>query len=143
MLSMTKEETLKLFAQYDDPINWEYPCGYDYNKEISRFRKFLRTLEQLLGTKLDSETESYIQDASFHSQILFKRGALRFSNFGNLVAFTINHEIDEETVRLVEHLCDEMNYVLINTDAAKLPYTGVNPGVTDISNWWIRYFGWV
>ena len=140
---MTKEETLRLFALHDDPVNWEYPPSYDHKREISRFGEFLKELEQRLGATLAYESESRIQDASFHSQILLDGGTLRFSNFGDMVALSIDHEVDRQTVQVIERLCKEMNYFLIDTKLAELPYTGVNPGVTGIGSWWIRYFDWV
>src|ERR1700722_9270821 len=78
----------KLFERLDDPVRWEYPLEFDYQDAVRRFRAFTDELEKTLGIPLVAETESLIQDASFHSQILVDNAWVRFSNFGNLVAIS-------------------------------------------------------
>jgi hypothetical protein len=140
---MNNETALALFHKYDDPIQWEYPIGFDYNTAVSRFRHFAAQLDTLTAVPHKIETGSLIQDASFHSQIDLGAGWLRFSNFGNMVSITPDHQINDITISLVAKLCQENEYLFVPTEVAETPYTGKNPGVTGISSWWIRYFDWV
>ena len=140
---MTKDQTLSLFRENDDPIRWEYPDGFDYPKAVSRFKAFVDDLKTSTGLSCKIETESAIQDASFHSQVDLGAGSLRFSNFGEMVAITPDHKVAGSILVAVQQLCPKHGYVLIPTEFTELPYTGVNPGVTGIRDWWIRYFDWI
>jgi hypothetical protein len=40
-------------------------------------------------------------------------------------------------------LFEQHGYVYMPATILEQPYTGNNPGVTGIPNWWIRYFDWV
>jgi hypothetical protein len=68
-------ETLK---KHDDPVNWEYPIGFDYEKEQKSFFEAKNRLQSVLRKKLEFETGSDIQDASYHSAILLD---LKFHGF--------------------------------------------------------------
>ena len=140
---MNKEEALELFHKYNDPRRWEYPEKYDYLGAISQFSRFVKALDVATGHPHKVETGSHIQDASFHSEVYINTGWLRFSNFGNMVSITPDHEVDSATVTTILRLCQEMGYTFIPTEFTELPYTGTNPGVTGIRNWWIRYFDYV
>ena len=140
---MNRNEIMALFARYDDPVRWEYPATFDRKLAISRFREFVHALDAITSTTHQTETESDIQDASFHSQVNLGSGWLRFSNFGNMTAITPGAEVDEALVSTLHTLCEKRGYVLIPADVAELPYTGLNPGVTGIRDWWIRFFDWV
>jgi len=140
---MNKKEALELFHKYDDPIQWDYPIGFDHNSAVSRFRHFASEFDALTGVSHKIDTESSIQDASFHSQMDLGSDLLRFSNFGNMVSITPNHQVNEGTIALVLKLCQENEYFFVPTEFAEMPYTGENPGVAGISSWWIRYFDWV
>jgi hypothetical protein len=140
---MNKHETLKTFVKYDDPVNWEYPLNFNHKKEIADFKEFLSKIEVNLKEKINYETEYHIQDASFHSQIYLSGGSLRFSNFGRMVTFTIDHEVSQDITVLVKKLCSELGYLFIESELTEIRYTGNNSGVTGIDSWWIRYFDYV
>lgn len=140
---MTREETLILFKSLDDPKNWECPNEFEFRKAIERFKKFVEDFDSATGIAHDFETESYIQDASFHSQINLGNGWLRFSNFGDMVAVTPEAEIPLEQMTKIEELLVSHGYVFVNTEYAEVPYTGQNRGVDGIPDWWTRYFDWV
>ena len=140
---MNREDALALFHRHDDPVRWECPEHFDRRSANSRFKAFAAALDQATGLVHAVETESYIQDASFHSQIALGSSWLRFSNFGDMVAITPDHVLDEPTLAIVQGLCRGMGYAFVPTEFAELPYDGKNPGVTGIRNWWIRYFDWV
>jgi hypothetical protein len=140
---MNAKEAMLLFQKHDDPTRWEYPVGFDYERATQKFREFAAAFDAETGTPHATETGSHIQDASFHSQINLGTGWIRFSNFGDMVSITPDREIDYATVAIIQRLCDEEGYVFIPTEFTESPYTGANPGVTGIRDWWIRYFDWV
>src|SRR3954462_2169723 len=59
-----------LRRRFDDPVRWEYPAGFDYARAVQRFKRFAEELASRWDKPLTVETESHIQDASFHSQIM-------------------------------------------------------------------------
>lgn len=115
----------------------------DYKKQVARCRRFVAELERRLGAELEVETESQIQDASFHSQIRVEGVLLRFSNFGDMVATTDDDSIAPSTLNVIKELAETHGYIFIPHDLLEVGYSGRNPGVTSIRNWWIRYFDWV
>jgi len=123
------EEYIELFHKYDDPVYWEYPPGMDYKKQVARLRQFVSELEQRLCKKLEIETESHIQDASFHSQVLLNGANLRFSNFGDMVATTDDESIALDTLGNVKELLVKHGYVFVPHALLEQDYTGKNPGV--------------
>ena len=137
------EELLQLFGRLDDPKWWEAPPGFDRTKATQRVRSFVSELNADLAEPATVETGPAIQDASFHSQVELPGGRLRFSSFGDMVAFTPDHEVPTELVKLVGLLAPRHGYRLIPTEVLELPYTGRNPGVTGIATWWSRFFDWV
>lgn len=141
----------ELLEQHDDPKYWEYPGGIPRHAQAGsdlRFQQFVKLLEDSLGKTWPIETGIQIQDASFHSQILFDApdthsGGLRFSNFGNMIAFTPDHELPTSLKEAVVAVAEQLGYVLVPSDVLEEDYTGRNPGVSGIATWWIRYFDWV
>jgi hypothetical protein len=141
-------EYLNLLRQHDDPRRWEYPTGFDYDAATRRFAKFTEALSALLKVTLKSESGSYIQDASFHSQIYVPLDSerytlIRFSNFGNMATVSEDEPVSEELMRAIVELLEKHGYVYVPAAVLDQPYTGENPGVTGIRTWWIRYFDWV
>ncbi len=141
------EDYEAFLRKHDDPVYWEQPPGFDRAAAISRFKDTHRALERALDMTLEAETEIYIQDASFHSQIRMgvsdgELVVICFSNFGDMVAI-----FGEECppAHLFNHLKETLGahgYVHI-PEAVLGPYMGENPGVTGIRDWGIRYFDWV
>lgn len=139
---------LDLLRQHDDPRRWEYPVGFDYDAATRRFAEFSNALAASLNVPLKSESGSYIQDASFHSQIYVpldsgRNTLIRFSNFGDMAAVSEDGPVPKEMMRGIIELLEKHGYVYIPARVLDQPYTGANPGVTGIRNWWIRYFDWV
>lgn len=132
-----------VFEYHDDPVKWEYPEDFDYESTIDRCLGIVPKLEELFGKKLQLETKTYIQDASFHSQVLLDGAYIRFSNFGNMVATTDDDTLGPEMVESLARLLARHGYVFVPHDLLETDYSGSNPGVTGIRDWWIRYFDWV
>jgi hypothetical protein len=149
----------KLLQQHDDPKHWEYPPGFDYNAATRRFAKCAEALAVALGIPVKSETGSAIQDASFHSQVFVPVGderyaMVRFSNFGDMVSVgtcyfgamapdDADEPIPPALLNAIVEMLEKEGYVYVPPDVLMQPYTGKNPGVTGIRDWWIRYFDWV
>ena len=150
---------MELLQRYDDPRHWEYPPAFDYNAATGRFAKCAEALSTALGLSLKSETGSYIQDASFHSQIYVPikdecHAMIRFSNFGDMVSVGTcyfgemspdggDEPIPPGLLKTIVGVLEKEGYVYIPAEVLTQPYTGKNPGVTGIRDWWIRYFDWV
>lgn len=130
-------------AQHDDPTHREYPRGFSYDHAVQRFEEFAIALQACLGQSLSTESGNYIQDASFHSQFLFEGRSLRFSNFGDMIAFTPDVEVPGSLRQAVRRLAEQLEYVLVPTEILEERYTGSNPGVTGIQTWWNRYFDYI
>ncbi|CAN5697358.1 hypothetical protein BH10CYA1_BH10CYA1_04970 [soil metagenome] len=139
----------QILSKYDDTVFWEYPQGFNYAAETRKFENFAKALSTQLKTPVKTESGTHIQDASFHSQIVLPdvdgvEISIRMSNFGNFVSI---YQLDYAPVpgdqsALIE-MFDRWGYTYIPIEVLEQPYTGINPGVTGIDTWWIRYFDWV
>lgn len=139
---------LGILQRYDDEHRWEYPAGFDYDAATERFGKYAEALSIALGRPLENESGSYIQDASFHSQIYLplgmeRFGLIRFSNFGDMVTVSEEEPVPKELMEKITDLLMKHDYVYVPSSVLIERYTGKNPGVTGIKNWWTRYFDWV
>ena len=133
---------------HDDPEHWEYPLGFDYIAEQNRFLEFAEAFSDSLNLNPKIETGTCIQDASFHSQLIFPVGldrfhALRFSNFGSFVTINDDEGVPDEMLAKINRLAEEFRYTYIPYRFLDADYTGANPGVTGIDSWWVRYFDYV
>src|SRR5262249_41171153 len=109
---------LDLLRQHDDPQRWEHPVGFDYDAASRRFAKFRDALSALLNMPLTSETGSYIQDASFHSQIYVpldseRYALIRFSNFGDMATVSEDESVREEMKRAIIDLLETHGYLYV------------------------------
>ena len=95
-MPMDTDAYMSILQEYDDPVYWEWPPGFDYYAAEQHFQAFARQLEQTLATPCTVESGGLIQDASFRGQVylpehLFTEPApvddivvLRVSNWGSL-----------------------------------------------------------
>ncbi|MEM6329005.1 MAG: hypothetical protein AAF790_02025 [Planctomycetota bacterium] len=143
MCSKSSHEFSQLFAEHDDPVRWEYPSGMDYRREIERFQAFFAQLQEHLAVALEYETEAHVQDASFHSQIRIGETWLRFSNFGGMVAFDDDDAINTQTRHSAMRLLQQNGYRFVPSVELQHRYTGRNPGITGIPDWYTRFFSWI
>ena len=150
---------MDLLQRHDDPKHWEYPPGFDDIAASARFDKCADALSIAIGSPLRSETGSAIQDASFHSQIFASVGddryaMIRFSNFGDMVSVgtcyfgemapdDADEPIPPTMLKTIVAVLEKEGYVYVPPEVLMQRYTGKNPGVTGIRDWWIRYFDWV
>jgi hypothetical protein len=132
-----------LLASNDDSLGWECPRNFDRSQAVQQFRKFLSALEDETGLRFEFETESSIQDASFHSEIRMQTGWLRFSNFGRMIAFTPDYEAPSDVVATIHRLAPGHGYSIIPTDALETDYTSKRDGSEKIDSWWIRFFDYL
>jgi hypothetical protein len=137
------DELLHLLKRLDDPKRCEAPAGFDRSKATQRARAFVADLNGRLVEPAVLETGPSIQDASFHSQIKLPGGQLRFSAFGDLVAFTPDHEVTADVVSVVRDLVGLHGYRLMPSEVLEQPYPGAGRGVSGIATWWVRFFDWL
>jgi len=139
---------IALLQRFDDPLNGECPLGFDRDQAVHRFLRFADEVAALVGQPIQAETQGDIQDASFHSQIFIPVNdsefvLVRFSNFGEMVSFSEEVTAPDALRRTLIKLFEKHDYVYVPADVLNEPYSGKNPGVTGIRNWWIRYFDWL
>lgn len=139
------DEVTALLQRHDDPIHGECPANFDYKSARIRARGFLAAVERRLATDNTPELNTQIEDASFHSELSFPGcyGYLRFSSFGNMIAFTPDHEVAPHVVAAIKDLAPGHGYTFVPTELLEATYTGDHPGVTGIATWWIRYFDYL
>ncbi len=138
----------ELLRRHDHPTHWERPPGFDWQRAENQFAQFVESLSAALGTTLHSETGSYIQDASFHSEITLPLqnplvAWIRFSNFGDMVTVSNDNPVPEGTLQVIQNLLAQHGYVYIPAEVLHTPYDGHAAGVGWIRSWWIRYFDWL
>jgi hypothetical protein len=139
---------VELLKINDDPERWECPLGFDYNLERQRFLQFAAAFSDALSISPKIETGVCIQDASFHSQLIFPVGlatyhSLRFSNFGSFVTINDDENVPDDMLSTTLELAVRFGYTYIPHKYLSTVYTGSNPGVTGIDSWWMRYFDYV
>ncbi|MDB5033583.1 MAG: hypothetical protein JWQ98_824 [Chlorobi bacterium] len=137
------EDYPALFMKYDDPVHLEFPRGFDRADANARFNEFAAELSRRSHAEYETETGLYIQDASFHSQIHLPDGRLRFSSFGEMIAFTPDHEVPPPLVDIIRDLARERGYLLVPTEVLETSYVNVKPAFSGIESWWIRFFDWL
>lgn len=111
-----------LLEKFDDSKYWEYPPGFDYNDAVVRFKLFVAELVKTLGGPVVIETESLIQDASFHSQVHLSNAWLRFSNFGNMAALTDETSLPKGSLQKIKRLLESHGYIFMPSSLLEQPY---------------------
>ena len=138
---------LKLLKAHDDPLQSEYPSGFDY--PIAKVQ-FIKMAEEIVSAFPGSrfETGMEIQDASFHGQIFIvssgKFALVRVSNFGHFVTFFDDDDClaTEARDRLLGTFAAH-GYTFIPPDVLSTPYDGACRGVSGFRDWGYRYFEWI
>jgi hypothetical protein len=130
----------ELLKRCDDPVRWEAPHGFDRPAALRAFRTFLNALEECLGHKLDHETGSMLDETTVHAEIFLGSGALRFSNFGKLVAFVGERALPASLEKAVSELVDELGYTLVPQDALDARYGGAHAQLGRCDSWQQRFF---
>jgi hypothetical protein len=137
------EDVSMLLKRYDDPVRGECPAGFDYAAARKRAAAFAVSLERRTGKGYMTGLDEQIQDASFHSQVTFPHGHLRFSSFGDMIALTPDYDLAPEIVEAIRQLAPKHGYAFLPTELLETSYTGRYPGVAGIRTWWIRYFDYL
>jgi hypothetical protein len=131
---------LALLERCDDPLHWEAPHGFERASALRAFRLFLQGLEECLGHKLDYETNSSLDETTFHAEIFLASGSLRFSNFGRLVAFVGDASLPANLHKSVSELSEELNFVLVPQDVLDARYAGCHARLGRCDSWQQRFF---
>lgn len=137
----------ELLETYDDPVYAEQPPGFDRLGAEADFLVLVKALEAALGRELKAETADHIQDASFHGQVFVPGDGgmvfLRCSNFGRMATVGPERYLSSDELATIRAVLETLSYVFVPDDLLMQPYTGPNPGVTGIKNWYHRYFDWI
>jgi hypothetical protein len=137
-------DTLRILRAADRDGQWEQPDGFDHSAALRRFEGLLAAMEQRLNQKLRAETGSVLQDCSFHAEVWFHGGLLRFSNFGGLAAFTPDHTVPPGVIASVAEVLSQHGYTfLTNTSELEEPYPRFPAPSPGGWTWWIRFFDYL
>jgi hypothetical protein len=137
---LRRHDELEMLARHDDPLHWEEPPTFDRALALATFRRFVADLEDTLGRRVDHEAFASLDDARFHGEIFLAGGPLRFSNFGQMVAFVEGHKTPAALRSTVARLCRAHGYTLLDNDVLDTPYAGTNPRLRRAGSWLARYF---
>ena len=137
---------------FDDPAHAEMPPGFDWQTADSHFVAFAKYLNAVLRTECLFKSGVYIQDASFHGNIVLSPDLLkekytagvRVSNFGNFcTVYDDDSVVKINALRAIKETTEDYGYVYLPTHVLDLPYTGINIGVTGFDSWGRRFFDWI
>lgn len=124
------------------------PVDFDYQAAVTRFDAFVRDFEREIGKPERVETRSYIQDASFHSQLLPQLEGnephwLRFSRFGQMVSMHDDAAVPQELMRRIVALVGRHGYRFVPYRLLARPYPDAESYSGFIPDWYRRYFDWI
>jgi hypothetical protein len=125
----------------DDPLRWEAPRMFNRCAELRRFSRFVLDLEERLDRKLDHAIGGRVDEAAIHGEVFFEGAAIRFSNFGRMIAIIDGERMGSAARRLVAALADRHGYTMIPEALLLQPYNGKNPLVSGKETWGSRFFG--
>lgn len=169
-----------VLQRLDDPVYAEYPGGWAHWDQAAAEARFLRLVDTL-ATRLECparqgipfshdqgydhvrehtlcyETGVYIQDASFHGDVLLPQSlltaealaagsfvGLRTSNFGHLATlYDDDTAVRPDAHAIIVGALEELSYIYIPSRILNQPYSGQNHGVTGFSTWGSRYFNYI
>ncbi|HET9109699.1 MAG TPA: hypothetical protein VFN78_02625 [Ktedonobacterales bacterium] len=180
VIAMDDAALLAKLARLDDPVYGEYPGGWAHWGQAAAEAQFLRLVD-MLAARLECptqesrpssrdpgydrareralcyETGAYVQDASFHGDILLPQVlltaealaansfvGLRTSNFGHLAMFYDDDtEVRPAAHAIILEALEELGYTFVPSRVLTQPCTGQNHGVNGFSTWGMRYFDYV
>jgi len=137
-----------LKAQHD-PERYEQSFSFDRVDSEKRFNRVVAELEKYFGGACYAVCDHSIQDASFFAEVALPRALfddvvlLRFSAFGNMVAFRDESELDAASIQEVAQILSRNGFVFIPEAAfAGFRYDGEYAERFHHS-WWFRFFDYV
>lgn len=146
MENETDAALLSLLEELDESGSIEEPNGYDHEAAVTKFEAFVRDFEREIGKAARVETRAFIQDASFHSQLLplFEGNDahwLRFSRFGEMVSIYQDDGVPPSLLRQIVALSRRHGYRFVPYRLLARPYPAADGGA--MSDWYRRYFDWI
>lgn len=146
--------TRQLLLDADDPVAYEMPAGFDWQRAMTRVRALVPILEAIVGRPLT--LDEHVQDASFFTDVACHREAthpgmgrvfeviiaVRFSSFGDLFTVTFAADVAADVVSRVIDAVSDAGFVHVPADELAEPYTGRHPSFAATS-WWIRFFDYL
>ncbi|HEX8995027.1 MAG TPA: hypothetical protein VF812_03245 [Ktedonobacterales bacterium] len=180
VIAMDDTALLAELARLDDPVYAEYPGGWAHWDRAAAEAQFLRLVDTLAARlecptregmpssrdpdydqvrehTLCYETGAYIQDASFHGEILLPQAllttealaknsfvGLRTSNFGHLaMLYDDDAEVRPAAHATILEVLQELGYTFVPSRVLNQPYSGQNPGMNGFSDWGRRFFDYI
>jgi hypothetical protein len=142
---------LDLLRRLDDPSDPESPAGFDWRIADAALHAMAQDLAAALALPdLEVEGAEYIQDASFHGQIVLPVSTLLpghtgpvllcTSNFGGLAAMRPESALKPEVSSVVRGILAAHNYVYVPAALLEEPYIGAATLERRAPTWWDRYF---
>lgn len=149
-------EKLKLLQLNDDLKDCEYPSGFNHSASMRRVEALKPKLNAIVGKyfKLDEN----VQDASFFTELAILEPpiygvnmyhyvlSIRFSSFGNFFTVwsnSISEKIEDAKINEVIAQTEADGFIYIDAETLGQKYTGKNPHLSDLANWWSRYFDYL
>jgi len=146
-------QTKKLLLQFDEYDYYEFPKNFDEKDIESRARK---VFSEILTIESEIYFEDWVhnQDASFGLAIILKKyqktegqniyqPTILFSNFGNLVTFTMKESLPEKLINKILNALKTNKFKYIDDNELDSPYDGSMQGNETFQTWWDRYFEWL
>jgi hypothetical protein len=180
VIAVNDAALLAKLARLDDPVYAEYPWGWAQWNQAAAEAQFLRLVDTIAAhlecptregrpsprdqdydrvheRALCYETGAYIQDASFHGEILLPQAvltaealahdtgvSLRTSNFGQLATLLDDDaKVRPATLATIIGALEELGYTYVPPRVLNRPYSGQNRGVHGFCTWGERYFEWI
>ena len=132
---------LTYLREQDDPMCWEAPRMFHRCAELRRFARFVETLEDHFGCRLDHDMGAGLVASAFHGDLFIEGATIRFSNFGRMIAVIEPGSLSRATRKLLAERADEHGYLLLPERFLHAPYTGRTPLVGTRMTWGGRFFG--
>lgn len=148
-----RQATLDDLVAADDPVDAEFPHGFDHSAEMVRVAVLRKPLEEICGYSLELDTA--VQDASFFTELYARDPvprqhpaagqvvetflAVRFSSFGQF--FTIwgcssERPITNELRMRVAEFVSHHGFLYVPPDLLELSHP-------EFGTWWTRYFDYL
>jgi len=149
-----EKRSSRYLLRFDDPDDWEFPKGFNYEIFKEKALKVNSYLIDELNLNTQFEGAESNQDASFCISIIFTDykikgvhglyiSSIRFSNFGNLVTLKNRDVLPVDISNLIIQTLQNEKYIYLDEEDLNFPYDGNSKDRYLPESWWIRYFDWL
>jgi hypothetical protein len=140
-------EDLESLKKLDSSAHPEAPDVFDRGEAEATFLMLADHLRSLFPS-VSAESGAAIQDASFHGQIVLRRGdsyvSIRASNFGRLVTMVDEDSVLRDVeVSFVRAAFGRFRYVYVPHALLAAKYDGACRGVSGFRDYFGRFFDYI